>query len=318
MRANELIAKVRENVRLVMVGKEETTDLLMIALLTGGHVLLEDVPGSGKTKLAKTFARSIDAEFKRIQFTPDLLPSDITGIKYFNMKTSEFEFTPGPAFTNILLADELNRATPKTQSGLLECMEERQITIEGETHKLPSPLMVIATQNPIESSGVFPLPEAQLDRFLMRLKSDYPAKEDSMAILTRFDRSDPLDSIGKVCTKDDVASASREVNDVFASPEICEYIVDIISATRSKSGVMLGASTRSGISLLKAAKGMAVIKGREFVTPDDVKALAVPVLAHRLILRASLNTKGDAADEVIREILSQVRVPTEKYDSYKL
>ena len=317
MTANELIRKVRENVRLVMVGKENVTDLLMIALLTGGHVLLEDVPGSGKTKLAKSFARSIGADFKRIQFTPDLLPSDITGIKYFNMKTSEFEFTPGPAFTNILLADEINRATPKTQSGLLECMEERQITIEGETHVLPSPFMVIATQNPIENTGVFPLPEAQLDRFLMRLRSDYPSKAESLAIVTRFDKADPLDSLGAVCRSEDVAEASREVNEVFASPDICEYVVDVVNATRSKTGVMLGASTRAIVSLLKASKAMAVIRERNYVTPDDVKALAVPVLAHRLILKASIDT-ARGAEGIIREILSEVRVPTERFDNYKL
>ena len=317
MTANELIRKVRENVRLVMVGKENVTDLLMIALLTGGHVLLEDVPGSGKTKLAKSFARSIGADFKRIQFTPDLLPSDITGIKYFNMKTSEFEFTPGPAFTNIMLADELNRATPKTQSGLLECMEERQITIEGETHTLPAPFMVIATQNPIENTGVFPLPEAQIDRFLMRVRSDYPTKAESLAIVARFDKEDPLDTLGAVCRKEDVVEAAKEVNGVFASPDICEYVVDIINATRSKNGVMLGASTRSIISLLKASKAMAVIRERNYVTPDDVKALAVPILAHRLILKASLdNAKG--SESIIREILTEVRVPTERFDNYKL
>ena len=318
MSTKELIAAVRENVGRVMVGREEATDSLLIAVLTGGHVLIEDVPGSGKTKLAKTFARSIGCDFKRIQFTPDLLPSDITGIKYFNVKRAEFEFIPGPAFTNILLADELNRATPKTQSGLLECMQESQVTIEGETHTLPTPLMVIATQNPIENMGVFPLPEAQLDRFLLKLKMPYPSREESVRILERFDREDPLDTLEPVCTKEDILAAAKEVNEVYINRDILGYISDIVIATRRKDSVALGAGTRAAVSLMKASKGMAALSGRDYVIPDDVKALAVSVLAHRLLMKMSVNVKAGAAEATVRDILTEIRVPTEDYEKYKL
>ncbi len=318
MKASKLIADVRENVAKVMVGKEKATDLLLIALLTGGHVLIEDVPGSGKTKLARTFARSVGCDFKRIQFTPDLLPSDITGIKYFNVKKSEFEFVPGPAFTNILLADELNRATPKTQSGLLECMQESQITIEGETHTLPFPLMVIATQNPIESMGVFPLPEAQLDRFLLKIKMPYPTREENVKILERFDKEDPLDTLGAVCAKEDILEAAKEVNGIYIHKDVLGYISDIIFATRTKPGVALGAGARAGIALMRASKGMAAVVGRDYVIPDDVKAVSVPVLAHRLMLKMSANVKPGASESLIKEILGEIRVPTEDYEKYKL
>ncbi len=318
MNTKEMINAVRENVGRVMIGREEATDCLLIALLTGGHVLIEDVPGSGKTKLAKTFARSIGCDFKRVQFTPDLLPSDITGIKYFNVKRAEFEFVPGPVFTNILLADELNRATPKTQSGLLECMQESQVTIEGETHILPSPLMVIATQNPIENMGVFPLPEAQIDRFLMKIKMKYPSREESVEILERFDKEDPLDSLEPVCTKEEILSAACEVGKVYVHRDLMGYISDIVSATRGKEGVALGATTRAAIALMKAAKGKAALEGRDHVIPDDIKALAVPVLAHRLMLKMSVNVKPGAAENIIREIIGSVRVPTEDYEKYKL
>ena len=318
MITKELITAVRENVGRVMIGREEATDCLLIALLTGGHVLIEDVPGSGKTKLAKTFARSIGCDFKRVQFTPDLLPSDITGIKYFNVKRAEFEFVPGPVFTNILLADELNRATPKTQSGLLECMQESQVTIEGETHILPSPLMVIATQNPIENMGVFPLPEAQIDRFLMKIKMKYPSREESVAILERFDKEDPLDSLEPVCTTEDILAAAGEVGRVYVHRDLMGYVSDVVAATRSKDGVALGATTRAAIALMKAAKGKAALDGRDYVIPDDIKELAVPVLAHRLMLKMSVNVKPGAAENIIREIIGSVRVPTEDYEKYKL
>jgi len=318
MTAKELAKSIKENVGLVMVGKERATEYLLIALLSGGHVLIEDVPGSGKTKIAKSFARSVGCDFRRIQFTPDLLPSDITGIKYFNVKESEFEFIPGPAFTNILLADELNRATPKTQSGLLECMEERQITIEGETHVLPSPFMVIATQNPVENMGVFPLPEAQLDRFLLKIPMSYPTRSENVAILERFDKSDPLDTLRPVVSFGDIKDAADEINSVFVHPDLFGYISDVVTATRSKSGVELGAGTRSAISLLKASKANATLDGRAYVTPDDIKSLAVPVLAHRLMLRASLDLKPSAAKDVISEILDEVKVPTEDFKKYRL
>jgi len=318
MNTKELINAVRENVGRVMVGREAATDALLIALLVGGHVLIEDVPGSGKTKLAKTFARSIGCDFKRVQFTPDLLPSDITGIKYFNVKKAEFEFIPGPAFTNILLADELNRATPKTQSGLLECMQESQVTIEGETHTLPSPLMVIATQNPIENMGVFPLPEAELDRFLMKIKMAYPSRNESVDILARFDKEDPLDSLEPVCTREDILAAVEEVNEVYIHRDLLGYISDIVAATRTKDAVALGAGTRAAVALMKASKGKAALEGRGYVIPDDIKAVAVPVLAHRLMLKMSVNVKVGAAEAIVRDILKEVRVPTEDYEKYKL
>ncbi|MBR6918100.1 MAG: MoxR family ATPase [Clostridia bacterium] len=318
MRAYEVAARIRENVSKVMVGKDAATNLLLIALFTGGHVLIEDVPGSGKTKIAKTFARSVGCSFGRIQFTPDLLPSDITGVKYFNMKTSEFEFIPGPAFTNILLADELNRATPKTQAGLLECMEERQITVEGETMTLPELFMVIATQNPIENMGVFPLPEAQLDRFLLKIPMSYPTRSETVGILQRFSESDPLDTLGAVCGIGDVLAARREVAGVFVHADIMGYIADIVAQTRNASGVLLGGGTRSTLALLSASKGMASLSGRNYVIPDDVKALSVPVLAHRLILKNYTGRAGDAADKVISDVLNEVKVPSENFDKYKL
>ncbi len=313
-----MIAKIRENIHRVIVGKDQEIDLLLVALLTGGHVLIEDVPGSGKTMLAKSFAISIGCDFKRIQFTPDLLPSDITGIKYFNMKKSDFEFIPGPAFSNIILADEINRATPKTQSGLLECMEERQVTIEGETHALPSPFMVIATQNPIESMGVFPLPEAQLDRFFVKIRMSYPSRSETVDILSKYNSANPLLTLGAVVSADDVLNAARQVNDVFVHNDLLGYAADLVAETRRRNGVVLGASTRASIALIKAAKGFAWLNGRSYVLPDDIKAMAIPVLAHRLILKTSLNTKKDGDVEIIKEILDEVRVPTEDFEKYRL
>ncbi len=318
MVCSDLINKVKENVHRVVIGKDEIIELMLVALLSDGHILIEDVPGAGKTVLAKSFAASLGCRFSRIQFTPDLLPSDITGIKYFNMKTSEFEFIKGPAFANIILADEINRATPKTQAGLLECMEERQITIEGESHVLPSPLMVIATQNPVESIGVFPLPEAQLDRFMMRVRMGYPTREETLAILTRFEKDDPLPYLGAVVTSDDILRAMSEVKEVYIHPDLLNYISEIVEYTRYKQGVILGASTRSCIALLKAAKGIAALRGRGYVLPDDIKDTAVPVLAHRLVLKTTLRTVKDAHEDMIREILSLVTVPTEDIDRYKL
>lgn len=313
-----MIAKIRENIHRVIVGKDQEIDLLLVALLTGGHVLIEDVPGSGKTMLAKSFAISIGCDFKRIQFTPDLLPSDITGIKYFNMKTSDFEFIPGPAFSNIILADEINRATPKTQSGLLECMEERQVTIEGETHVLPAPFMVIATQNPIENMGVFPLPEAQLDRFFVKIRMNYPSRSETVDILSKYNSTNPLLTLGAVVSVDDVLNACRQVNEVFVHNDLLGYVADLVAETRRRSGVVLGASTRASIALIKAAKGFAWLNGRSYVLPDDIKAMAIPVLAHRLILKTSLNTKKDGDVEIVKEILDEVRVPTEDFEKYRL
>lgn len=318
MNAFDLISAVKKNIQKVIVGKNEIIDFIIIALLCNGHVLIEDVPGSGKTMLAKSFAISLDCIFKRIQFTPDLLPSDITGIKYFNMKKSEFEFIPGSVFSNIVLADEINRATPKTQSGLLECMEEQQATIEGETHMLPSPFMVIATQNPIESMGVFPLPEAQLDRFLIKLGMGYPSHEENIDILGRFDKANPIKDLPAVISKADILQAQSEINDIYVHSDLYDYITSIAEATRCKPDVVLGVSPRGCIALLKVSKGMAAVNNRAYVTPDDIKAAAVPVLAHRLILKTSASMKKNADAEIISEIIENIPVPTEDFDKYRL
>lgn len=318
MTAYELCSKIKANVGRILVGKETVIDFSTAALLTEGHVLMEDVPGSGKTVLSKAFAISLGCSFRRLQFTPDLLPSDITGIRYFNMKKSEFEFIPGPAFSNILLADEINRATPKTQAGLLECMEERQITVEGETHSLSSPFMVIATQNPVESMGVFPLPEAQLDRFMMKLTMGYPTHGETTAILARRGGSDPLKDLDAVITKEDIITAQQEVENVFVHPDLYDYIATLCEATRFHKDVILGVSTRGCIALMKAAKGLAALQNRSYVLPDDVKAAAVPVLAHRLVLKTSLLGKKNADAAIIKEILAEVTVPTEDFDRYRL
>ncbi|MCL2772859.1 MAG: MoxR family ATPase [Oscillospiraceae bacterium] len=318
MNAFEMINAVKENIRKVIIGKDKVTDFIITALLCNGHVLIEDVPGSGKTMLAKSFAVSLDCDFKRIQFTPDLLPSDITGIKYFNMKKSEFEFIPGSVFSNIILADEINRATPKTQSGLLECMEEQQVTIEGETHKLPAPFMVIATQNPIENMGVFPLPEAQLDRFLIKVDMGYPSYEESVDILDRFDKNNPIKNLKSVISREDIIKAQEEINNIYVHKDLYGYITSIAEATRRNSGVILGVSPRGCIALLKVSKGMAAVNNRAYVTPDDIKAAAVPVMAHRLILKTSVSLKKGADSELINEITDSITVPTEDFDKYRL
>jgi len=312
------INAIRENIQRVIVGKDDVIDLLITALLAGGHALIEDVPGSGKTMLAKSFAISLDCVFKRIQFTPDLLPSDITGIKYFNMKNSEFEFIPGSVFANIVLADEINRATPKTQSGLLECMEEEQVTIEGDTYRLPSPFMVIATQNPIENMGVFPLPEAQLDRFLVKLEMGYPSREQNIGILDRFDKENPLANLRPVISHGEILTAREEINNIYVHKDLYGYITGIGEATRRNINVVLGVSPRGCIALLKVSKGMAAISGRAYVTPDDIKAAAVPVLAHRLILKTSVIMQKNAASRIIEEIIDTIPVPTEDFEKYRL
>lgn len=303
--------RIRENISRVIVGKSDTIDLLIVSLLCGGHVLLEDVPGTGKTVLIKSLAASVDCVYKRIQFTPDLLPSDITGVNFFNMKKSEFEFVPGPIFANIVLADEINRATPKTQSGLLECMEEMQATIDGKTTKLARPFMVIATQNPVESMGTFPLPEAQLDRFLMKGKMDYPNHVEGVDILARFDRADPLATLAPVVTADELTAAIEALPQVYICPEIMSYIVSIVERTRNYPKIILGVSPRGALSLMKASKGFAAIAGRNYVTPDDVKRAAHPVLEHRLMLENALRIQKNAASAVIDDILGMVAVPTE-------
>lgn len=306
-----LAASVRAAVQQVIVGKEDLIDKLLIAILTSGHVLLEDVPGTGKTLTAKALAASLDCGFKRIQFTPDLLPSDLTGIHFYNQKEGSFEFRPGPLFTNILLADEINRATPRTQSSLLECMEERQVSIDGNTHTLERPFLVIATQNPVESQGTFPLPEAQLDRFLFKLRMGYPSAAEGIDILKRFISSDPLSSVQAAAPKKAILEAQEAVKEIKVSDELLAYIVEIVERTRSHQDVHTGVSPRGSQALLKASQALAALRGRDFVVPDDIKALAHAVLGHRLILRSGLRLKQDGAEAVIAQVLQAVVVPAE-------
>lgn len=306
-----LYQKIKGNIQKVIVGKSSTIDLLLIALFCKGHVLVEDVPGTGKTMLVKSLAASIDCTSKRIQFTPDLLPSDITGINFFNMKTSEFEFVEGPVFSNLLIADEINRATPKTQSGLLECMEEKQATIDGKTYKLASPFMVVATQNPVENMGVFPLPEAQLDRFIVKMSMEYPSHEEGVGILERFCVSSPLADLKPVATAAEVNEAQETLAKIFVHKDIMSYIVSIAEATRKFDNVLLGVSPRGTQSLMSVAKGFAAIDNRDYVIPDDVKKAAIPALTHRIILTGSAKIKANAAENIIKEIVGQLPVPTE-------
>ncbi len=303
--------RIRSNIGKVIVGKEATVDRMIVSLLAGGHMLLEDVPGTGKTMLIKSLAASVGCGFSRIQFTPDLLPSDITGINFFNIKKSEFEFVPGPVFTNILLADEINRATPKTQSGLLECMEEAQATVDGKTYPIEAPFMVVATQNPVETLGTFPLPEAQLDRFLMKDSMNYPSHGESVEILARFDKSSPLDTLEPVVSKEELVEAIRALPGVYVCRELMGYISEICEATRKYPKVTLGVSPRGAIALMKAAKGFAALEGRAYVLPDDIKKAAHPVLDHRILLESVMRIKSEAAFEVIENVVSAARVPTE-------
>ncbi len=309
--AAALIQAIRENLAKVIVGKAEGVDLLLTALLANGHVLLEDVPGTGKTMLAKTLARSLDCSFKRIQFTPDLLPSDLSGINFYNQKTGEFQFRPGPVFSSILLADEINRATPRTQSSLLECMEERQITIDGVTHELDAPFLVIATQNPVDSQGTFPLPEAQLDRFLMRITTGYPTFEEGVHILQRFRENNPLLETSAVASGRDIQELQQLAAAVTVSDDLLGYIIAIVEATRQAPSVKLGASPRAGFALLRAARGYALIRQRDYVLPDDIKAVAVPVLAHRLLLQRGPGSREGQAAELVQQVLREVEVPAE-------
>jgi MoxR-like ATPase len=304
--------KIKENVGKVILGKDEIIDLLMTALISGGHVLLEDVPGVGKTTMAKALAKSISCDFKRIQFTPDLLPTDLTGINYFNQKAGEFEFRKGPLFTNILLADEINRATPRTQSSLLECMEERQISVEGDTHKLEKPFFVLATQNPIENYGTFPLPEAQLDRFLMKVKMGYPERAEEQKILDLFDKQSPLEDLTAVCSSEDIINMQQQYVEVTVNKDVSAYILDIIEATRNHESIELGASPRASIALYKAAQAYAYINGRKYVRPDDIIYLAPTILSHRIILKGLSKHRKTEAAILINEIISSISVPVEK------
>jgi MoxR-like ATPase len=307
----EAARAVRQNASRVIVGKEEVIDLLMVALLCEGHVLFEDVPGIGKTTLAKTMARSLGCTFQRIQFTPDLLPSDITGITFFNQKKGEFEFRPGPLLAQVVLADEINRATPRTQSALLEAMEERQITIERETLLLPRPFIVVATQNPIELEGTFPLPEAQLDRFLMRLRLDYPSQSEERLILQRFKEEQPLQELQPVLPAQQLEILQRMIRRVRVEPAIESYVVELVRATRYHSGVELGVSPRGTLALYRAAQAYAAIHGRFYVIPDDVKRVAPPVLSHRMIATSQTRLHGRVMEQIVEDVLHTVSVPVE-------
>ncbi|MCG3141889.1 MAG: hypothetical protein HDKAJFGB_03230 [Anaerolineae bacterium] len=306
--------RLRENVGRVMVGKDESVNLAFVALLCEGHLLLEDVPGTGKTTLAKALAKSLDCTFRRIQFTPDLLPSDLTGLAIYNQKTQDFEFRPGPLLTQILLADEINRATPRTQSALLEAMQERQITVDGNTMRVPRPFFVIATQNPVELEGTFPLPEAQVDRFFMRLEIGYPNAAQESAMLKRFERqatNDPLDALAPVLDNATLLEMQRAAQTIRVEESIREYMVSIARATRAHSAIELGVSPRGALFLYHAAQAYAATQGRDFVLPDDVKYLAPFVLTHRLILNAQTRLRGRTAQDLIHEIVESVPAPVE-------
>jgi len=307
----ETAARLRENIQKVIVGKAEIIDLALIAMMCEGHLLLEDVPGTGKTTLAKTIAASLGCTFRRVQFTPDLLPSDLTGIYYFNQRTQEFEFRPGPLMAQILLADEINRATPRTQSALLEAMQERQVTVDIATHALPRPFLVMATQNPIELEGTFPLPEAQLDRFLMKVALGYPDESSENDMLVRFERVDPLETLSSVIGPEEILAMQTRVREVRVESSVRQYVVNVCRATRLHDDILLGASPRATMALYRTCQARAAIAGREFVIPDDVKEMAPYVLTHRLVVNPQTRLRGRAPEDVVREVVNTVSVPVE-------
>ncbi|KAA8785287.1 MoxR family ATPase [Paenibacillus amylolyticus] len=300
-----------EHVGKVIVGKTHTVELILTAIIASGHVLLEDVPGTGKTMIAKSMASSLDCTFQRIQFTPDLLPSDLTGIHFYNQKSGDFEFRPGPLFANLVLADEINRATPRTQSSLLECMEERQISIDGSTRQLERPFIVIATQNPIDNQGTFPLPEAQMDRFMMKIRMGYPSGEESVEILRRTVASRSVDDLSSIISREQLLKAQETYKTVNVNEDLLRYIVQLTEATRKHPELSLGVSPRGAQALLKASQAWAALHGRDYVVPDDIKLLAEPVLAHRLVFRNRIRQQEGLAEHIIQQILTEIEVPTE-------
>jgi MoxR-like ATPase len=311
-RVQSTAQSIEANIGRVIVGKSNVIELLLAALFSEGHVLIEDVPGLGKTMLAKSLAKSLGCSFQRVQFTPDLLPSDITGVNVFNQKSGDFEFRAGPIMAQIVLADEINRAGPRTQSALLEAMEERQVSIDGVTRSLPRPFLVIATQNPIELEGTFPLPEAQLDRFLVKLSIGYPDTDEEREVLRRFRSIDPLDQLQSVASSNDVSELIATCRSVYVSPAIETYILALVQATRNNPALSLGASPRASLALYHTAQSLAAIRGRSFVIPDDVQALTAPALSHRLILSSQARLHGKALADVLKDIIEQVPVPVEE------
>jgi MoxR-like ATPase len=308
----QVAARVRENIQKVIVGKDEVIDLALVAILCEGHILIEDVPGIGKTTLARSIAASLGCSFRRIQFTPDLLPSDVTGINYFNQKAQDFEFRPGPVMAQVVLADEINRATPRTQSALLEAMQERQITVDGVTYPLPRPFLVMATQNPIELEGTFPLPEAQVDRFLIKLPIGYPTEAEEHAILLRFERQDPLAELAPVVAPDELIDLQRQVRQVRVEQSVRDYVVNVARATRGHQDVQLGVSPRGTLALYHCAQALAAIRGRGYVLPDDVKLLAPYVLTHRILISPATRLRGRQLGDVLMDVIETVPVPVEK------